>query len=297
MPAAGVAFATMRTSAAALAVLLSACASTPPPPAPAPMSHATSLAAAETAFAAHSVREDMRVAFMAAFAPDGVLVRDGWTVSNEWFRNRAAPPIVLDWRPQYVEAAASGDLGLSTGPWKITSKAKPDTPPSFGQFVSIWRRDAAGAWKVAVDLGIAHPADTLWSAPLESRQLVAPAGTTGGGVAEAEARFVSDARARGLRAAYTTHAADNMRFYRTGLAPAIGRPAALASAAMTNEEWTWTTERTETARSGEFAYARGAYAASSAPAVALGWYLRVWRREAAGWRIVMDVINPAPAKK
>ena len=293
--AAGVAFATMRTSAAALALLLSACASSPPPPAP--MNHAASLAAAESDFAAHSVREDMRVAFMAAFAPDGVLVRDGWTVNNEWFRSRPAPPIVLDWRPQYVEAAASGDLGLSTGPWKITSKAKPDTPPAFGQFVSIWRREPSGAWKVAVDLGIAHPADTLWSAPLESRQLVAPAGTSGGGIAHAEARFVADARARGLRAAYATHAADNMRFYRTGLAPAIGRPAALASAAMTDEASTWTIERTETARSGELAYARGAYAAASAPAVPLGWYLRVWRREAAGWRIVMDVISPAPAKR
>ena len=85
-----------------------------------------SLAAAETAFAAHSVREDMRAAFLAAFADDGVFVRDGWAVSNTYLKDRPAPPIVLDWRPVYTEVARSGELGLSTGPWKITSKEKPD---------------------------------------------------------------------------------------------------------------------------------------------------------------------------
>src|SRR5262245_607456 len=111
----------------------------------------------------------MRAAFLAAFAHDGVFVRNGWVVSNDWLRDRPAPPIVLDWRPQYVEVAASGDLGLSTGPWKITSKAKPETPPSHGQFVSVWRREGGGPWKVAVDLGISHPADDLWKVPLEAR--------------------------------------------------------------------------------------------------------------------------------
>src|SRR5687767_4414459 len=97
-----------------------------------------SLAAAESAFAAHSVREDMRVAFMEAFAADGVFVRDGWTVSTDFLRTQKAPPIVLDWRPVHVEVAAAGDLGLSTGPSKITSKAVPGAAPTYGQFVSIW---------------------------------------------------------------------------------------------------------------------------------------------------------------
>src|SRR5688572_3441460 len=115
----------MTKLAPVLVLLLAACGSAPPKPVAA--DHTASLAAAETAFAAHSVREDMRPAFLAAFAPDGMLVRNGWVVSNDWMKPQAAPPIVLDWRPQYVEVAASGELGLSTGPWKITSKAKPET--------------------------------------------------------------------------------------------------------------------------------------------------------------------------
>src|SRR5687767_13066775 len=156
----GVACGGMKPLCATLALALAACAHPP-----AMTDHSPSLAAAETAFAAHSVREDMRVAFLAAFADDGVFVREGWRVSNDFLRDRAAPPIVLDWRPQYVEAASSGDLGLSTGPSKIMSKTDPRTPPTFGQFVSVWRRAPGGAWKVAVDLGIAHPEDTLWKDP------------------------------------------------------------------------------------------------------------------------------------
>ena len=281
--------------AAAAALTLAACAGAPAPPAP--VDNTASLAAAETAFAAHSVREDMRAAFLAAFAPDGVFVRNGWTVSNDWMRTQAAPPIVLDWRPQYVEVAASGDLGLSTGPWRITSKAKPETPPSFGQFVSVWRRDAGGPWRVAVDLGIAHPSDTLWSSPLETRQLPPPRSGPESGIAQAEARFAADARSRGLRAAYAAHGADNLRFYRSTHAPAATRTAALASAGMTDESPAWSVERIETARSGDFGYARGSYAAPAAPGTPAGWYLRVWRREGAQWRVVMDVVNPAPPRK
>jgi ketosteroid isomerase-like protein len=72
----------------------------------------------------------------------------------------------------------------------------------------------------------------------------------------------------------------------------VGRAAALAAPAMAEEAGTWTVERSETARSGDFAYARGAYATRAAPGSPSGWYLRVWRREGATWRIVMDVVTP-----
>ncbi len=99
-----------------------------------------------------------------------------------------------------------------------------------------------------------------------------------------------------MRAAYGTHGADNLRFYRSGHAPLTSRAAALNAAALTDEKVTWTVERTETARSGDFGYARGVYLAQGNP-VPLGWFTRVWRREGGAWRIVMDVVNPAPPRQ
>src|SRR5262252_6871325 len=110
--------------------LVAGCAQPMPQPqaARAANADAIELADAETAFAAHSARADMREAFLANFADDGVFARGEWTVA----------------RP--------GELGLSTGPWRLTNPKDP-THPSFGQFVSVWRREPGGAWKVIVDLG------------------------------------------------------------------------------------------------------------------------------------------------
>lgn len=273
-----------------LALAAAACAHQPSMDAPA------SLAAAETSFAAHSVREDMRAAFLANFAVDGLFVRSGWIVSNDWLRDRPAPAIVLDWRPQYVEVARSGELGLSTGPTRITSKTDASAAPSYGQYVSVWRREGAGPWKVAVDLGISHPEPSLWQEPLEARTTPPAAVAQGDGIAAAEARFARVAGQLGSRAAYDAHGARDLRHYRTGYAPARSLAVALAAGAVDNDKLDWTVERIETARSGEFGYARGRYAAVGARQDPSGWFLRVWRQERDGWRIVLDVTNPAPKK-
>lgn len=279
----------MRTPAIAAAALLAACAHQPPT-----MDAPASLAAAEAAFAAHSVREDMRAAFLAAFADDGVFVRNGWMVSNAYLAKQPAPPIVLDWRPQYVEVAASGELGLSTGPWKITSKTAPATPATFGQFVSVWRRAPGGPWKVAVDLGIGHPGPSLWDRPLEARTVSAAPDAAGAGIAEAEDDFQRIAASRGTRAAYAALGAADLRLYRNGQAPRASLAAALDAPAAAQDGLAWSRERIETSRSADLGYARGRYARFSDPAATLGYFLRVWRREASGWRIVLDVANPAP---
>jgi ketosteroid isomerase-like protein len=256
------------------------------------MNAPASLAAAESAFAAHSVREDLRAAFLANFAKDGVYVREGWTVTRTDLEKQAAPPIVLDWRPVYAETARSGEMGLSTGPWKITSKAKADTPPAFGQFVSIWRRAPEGRWLVEVDLGISHPQTALWQAPLKTSS-VGETPTPRETLAAAEKRFAAMTSGPGVREAYARNGAEDMRFYRTGSQPIEGKALALQSTAIREGPFAWTIERSETAKSGDFGYARGSYADPSAPAKPLGYFVRVWRVERGEWRIVLDVTNPA----
>jgi hypothetical protein len=143
-----------------------------------------------------------------------------------------------------------------------------------------------------VDLGIGHPQPAFWERSIEA--IVAPAGNApGGGIAQAEARFAADARALGMAAAYRRHGAANLRFYRQGLQPAVGLDAALASPAMKDEALAWAIERSETARSRDWGYARGSYAPAAEGARTAGWYMRVWRLEGDAWRIVLDVTNAA----
>ena len=278
----------MKTPSLAVCAVLAACSSLP-----ASDETARGLAHAETAFAAQSMREDMRRAFIAHFAPDGQFLRGKWVAARAWLEPRPAPPIVLDWRPQYVEVARSGDMGLSTGPWKLTSRDDPAAAPAYGQFVSLWTRAKGEPWRVLVDHGISHDGPQLWDAPLVARTSPAVSGPESLPAAEAELDRLSRGDG-GLVAAYRARGADDLRLYRTGEAPHASRDAALASPTVAAKRAAWWIERYDASASGDFGYAFGRYTVPPATAT-VGHFFRVWRRETAGWRIVVDVATPLPA--
>src|SRR5688572_3404106 len=240
-----------------LALALAACAMRPDT-----LDDPAALAAAESAFAAHSAREDMRAAFMAHFAPQGLFVRDGWVPARSWLESRPAPPIVLDWRPAYVEVAGSGDIGLSTGPWKLLPRDKPTAMPAFGQYVSVWERKRGEPWRVVVDLGISNPGPALWDTALVAR--VARATRASARLADAEHAFQQRARG-GLRSAYQSFAAGDLRFYRDGQPPALGAAAALAGVEA-GGALAWRVEEVRTAGSGDFGFTRGSLSAGEGTA-------------------------------
>ena len=278
----------MKTLLALLAAALSGCTTLPPSP-PVPEAPA-SLAAAETAFAAQSLKEGMRAAFLAWLAPDAIVFRNGPVNGPALIASRPEPPIVLDWRPVFVEVAASGEMGLSTGPSTITSRADPSAPPRHGQFVSVWKRLPGGAWRVRVDLGISHPGAALANAPLQAGVTPSPGHAPGTGtIAGAEAGFARLAAEAGDAAAYAAFVSATARLYREGHAPFLGRQACLSSPAASAARNVWTVGLHETSVSGDLGFATGSFAPPGAPTA--GHYVRVWRREPGGWRIAADVVN------
>jgi hypothetical protein len=114
-----------------------------------------SLVQAEKAFSALSVSDGMKTAFLDNLADDGIIFRPGPINGRASWGERRSPPGTLIWEPSYVEVSALGDLGVSTGPWEYRPPTNGEV--AYGHFVSIWVRDEKTPWKVAVDLGIAHP--------------------------------------------------------------------------------------------------------------------------------------------
>lgn len=108
--------------------------------------------AAERAFARTMATRDHE-AFSAFLAEEAVFfsgeraVRGRDAVAAEWKPFYDAPAAPFSWEPDHVEVLESGTLALSTGPVKDPSGRV------VGRFNSIWRRDAAGAWKVVFDKG------------------------------------------------------------------------------------------------------------------------------------------------
>ena len=118
----------------------------------------------DRAFAAMAQRQGAPAAF-AAYAsedvrmfPEGRLPYDG---RDQLIQRFSTWPegATLSWMPQGGAAAPSGDFGYTWGlsVFTIRSDAGEETA-EHGKYISIWRREADGAWKFIADMGNAAPA-------------------------------------------------------------------------------------------------------------------------------------------
>lgn len=111
----------------------------------------------ETAFSRSAERRDA-AAFAAFIDPDarfvtGETLRGPDAVVAAWapFLTDGGPAI--RWRPEVVEVAASGDLALTRGPYRVRRQVESgEWVESWGTFNSVWRKGADG-WRVLFDAG------------------------------------------------------------------------------------------------------------------------------------------------
>ena len=261
-----------------------------------------SMVASERAFSRMSVEKGMRDAFIAHLAEDGVVFQPLPVNGRKAWQARPAPQATLIWEPAFAAIAGAGDLGYTTGPWELRPPATAaDRPVVHGHFISVWRRERDGAWKVAIDLGTSHPAPgadskALAEAPLPQARATAdrrrPAEN---GIREAEKQLSLAALKRGLAAAILERAAPDVRFNRDGHFPALGADEARTILAADSRRARWTPQGVGASSSGDLGYSYGVRERlSRAGAVAdTSVFLDVWRRSAAGrWELVMAVDNP-----
>jgi ketosteroid isomerase-like protein len=132
----------------------------------------------ERAFSAASVAKSTRDAFMEFLADDSLLFRPGPVPGKMFIRNRPAPPGKLVWAPTFADAASSEDIGYTTGPYEFRKAEMTETPQSWGHYVSIWRKQRDGSWKVEVELGVSH--EKFSTAVADVKEVATPPAAAGG---------------------------------------------------------------------------------------------------------------------
>ncbi|MGH7522178.1 MAG: hypothetical protein ACREMI_12965 [Gemmatimonadales bacterium] len=143
----------------AVAVTDSVSAPRPVPPSPIVRGRADpgELMRADSAFAAMSVAQGVKTAFLAYAADDAISFGGGAQISEgreaigagfDGFPSGA----VLDWWPVAAAIAESGDLGCTVGEAKIASLNH------YSKYLTIWRRQRDGSWKFVADGGNQRPA-------------------------------------------------------------------------------------------------------------------------------------------
>jgi ketosteroid isomerase-like protein len=95
--------------------------------------------------------------FMSYFAPDASAYAPGMPVASGVAKIRESvapmmslPGFSLTWTPVSAEVSASGDIGYTTGTSEMTMPGMP--APEKGKYVSIWKKQADGQWKVKEDI-------------------------------------------------------------------------------------------------------------------------------------------------
>ncbi len=265
-------------------------------PAPArPQAAVDELAANERSFAGIASRHGVREAFLAYLAEDAVVFRPTPVPARPLYA--ALPPDgeeLLSWEPVTAVVAASGELGYTTGPWSYWERAGTGEATAFGQFLSVWQRNAAGQWRLVADTGISHPEPTApetWGPPAESAAVLVAAGEPAS-VERAEGAYCAALAGEGI-AAFARLADPGVRLLRDGHQPARDREAALAVLGAAPAPSGCETTGSRTAASADLAATWGVGSLADDGRYA---FLRVWQRRAdEPWRLTVDLATTLPA--
>jgi len=94
------------------------------------------------------------------FAADGVLSPQGMpaSVGHDAIKQSvtgmmAMPGFALTWEASKADVGASGDLGYTAGSYTVTVNNAAGTPVTEkGKYVTVWKKQADGTWKVEQDI-------------------------------------------------------------------------------------------------------------------------------------------------
>jgi len=116
-------------------------------------------------FSRVSVEKGAAEAFFEFLAPDAISL----PVGEFPIRGRdaikihlaAGPQGTLAWTPVEAEVARSGDLGYTWGNYEFRSEGTDGKRQiTYGKYISIWKKQTDGAWKVVLDGGNPSPPPT-----------------------------------------------------------------------------------------------------------------------------------------
>ena len=258
----------------------------------------------EQAFSKMAEEKTTREAFMAFIADDGLLFRPGAVNGKKWMIEHPVPPSdkkpLLAWQPNFAEMSASGDMGYTTGPWEFKADIKDAKPSGYGHFVTVWKKQADGSWKWTVDIGISHPESggpqTLWH-PTEKNE---PAKSQSVHAANAlpvlldrERMLNLDHVEQSTSAALIGYASRELRVYRAGSLPFIGRDASNRALIRIKGRFKSQTISGDVSRAGDLGWTHGTYDLTDAnqKVIERGSYVRIWKRQGGRWEVVLDITN------
>jgi ketosteroid isomerase-like protein len=261
-----------------------------------------SMREAERNFARASLMFGRNSAFVENFAEESVIFTDRWITSGKQFwKDLKASPVVLKWEPEFMDISESRDFGISTGPWE-SQEYRPNTEPlSTGYYLTVWKKESNGIWKVILDAGSTTPANksyahqfsfpfgadrTIPDPPVMNTELVRQE------LMDREKQILSEWEKDHLNSTYSSFLAPNAIIERKGHLPTSNADTINFLIGKLNRKLVWKTVGAGAASSGDLGFTYGILEYQEPSASGKGHYVRIWRkRSGASWNIVLEMIS------
>lgn len=249
----------------------------------------------EKAFAKTAAEKNTKTAFLDFSSEDGLLFNPNPINAKELWNSRPVGPALLAWTPLYADISSNGVLGYTTGPWEFRPKGKDDPPSGFGHYVTIWQKQPNGNYKFVLDIGISHEKVALvdsWSSPKDAGKELNQEKIS---AADTSTQFFETAEKKSLESAYKMFLSDDVRLYRNGKIPFVGKKNAL-NELKKNKVAVKFAKRSIFTSANDLAYISNSYTLfdKDGKETEKGNFLQIWKFRAGKWQIVLDLFNPIP---
>jgi ketosteroid isomerase-like protein len=252
--------------------------------------------AAERAFAADGLELGVQASFLKHSAPEGIVFAPEPILAKAAFAEPRPKGRPLVWWPLWAGIARSGDLGFTTGPYTLDGKPG-------GYYFTVWARQPDGTWRWLFDGG--PPSDQSGAAPKDSPVAYAKlssrrAGSSGKAMAEViEAEKALHAAARtDVKAAFLAVVAEDGRIVGSRGKPPASPDELEAELATRAGAIAFAPLGGQASNAGDLAWTYGAANWTARDGSAQrGHYVRIWRNDKPGWRLLFDELLAAPPLK
>jgi ketosteroid isomerase-like protein len=244
---------------------------------------------AEKNFAAYSVANNTKDAFLKFLDSNGVVFENGKPVNGieTWLKKEKRSGI-LNWLPQYAEVSASGDFGYTTGPWIFQQNSVQDSVVASGHYTTVWHVNKEGDWKFLVDLGTNNNpfinTDSVYKIrPTQS--LIKPGNKKS--LLAAETGFFQSMKKLKQKTYQKNISTISCILKRNNTEPACSQDSYLKTISATPDFLEYKILGSGISVAGDIGYIFGSVVSNNKTEN----YLRIWRKEKQGWKLAVEVLR------
>jgi ketosteroid isomerase-like protein len=256
----------------------------------------------EKAFAAKAVETDVPTAFLAYLDSAGMIFNGVDAVNGiaQYSKTPGGRKEHLSWYPIIAHVSQEGDLGFTSGPFQYFAEKGQEALGS-GYFFSVWKKNAAGTFKVMLDGGVIHAENHKEAFQRDPEPQtntaydyilpITPAKGGNGHPWKEEEAFVA-AAGKDVNNAYGQFLADEIVFLRSDQPFGKTKKEALGKIGqMQTESYQFIRSGEGISKAGDLAYCYGKAKAVKGGTTVEGFFTRVWQHRPEGWKIVAEQVS------